>query len=56
MYFRKCPGRHFANNGMFINFACLLWAATISPVIDEQTGNPVIPDLMATVGTGGTMV
>jgi len=52
---RICLGRHFANNGIFINIACLLWAATISPVIDEKTGNPVIPDLMGTITDGITV-
>lgn len=53
--FRICPGRFFANDTLFITFARLLWAATISPVVDDQTGKPVIPDLMATVGDGITM-
>jgi len=52
---RICLGRHFANNGIFINITCLLWAATIFPVIDEKTRNPVIPDLMGTVTDGITV-
>ncbi|PPQ78648.1 hypothetical protein CVT25_010543 [Psilocybe cyanescens] len=47
---RLCPGRHYANDTLFITFARLLWAATISPPINKQTGKPVIPDLLATVG------
>jgi hypothetical protein len=35
---------------MFISFAQLLWAASISPAVDEKTGKPVIPDPMDVIG------
>uniref|UniRef100_A0A0W0FZK7 Putative cytochrome P450 n=1 Tax=Moniliophthora roreri TaxID=221103 RepID=A0A0W0FZK7_MONRR len=41
---RICPGRHVANASLFINIACLLWAANISPEKDAQ-GQPIMPDL-----------
>ncbi|PPQ78646.1 hypothetical protein CVT25_010541 [Psilocybe cyanescens] len=47
---RLCPGRHYANDTMFITIAQLLWAATISPATDEKTGKPIIPDPMDTIG------
>lgn len=37
-----CVGRHVANNSLFIDIACLLWAASIAPVKDEH-GKPIIP-------------
>ncbi|KAJ3848269.1 cytochrome P450 [Lentinula lateritia] len=39
---RLCIGRHVANNSLFIDIACLLWAVNIGPVHDSQ-GNPIMP-------------
>ncbi|PPQ78647.1 hypothetical protein CVT25_010542 [Psilocybe cyanescens] len=33
----------------------LLWTATVSPVMDKQTGNPILPDLKNTDGAGITV-
>ena len=48
---RICVGRHVATNGLFINIASLLWAATVSPVTDNE-GNKVIPDTFAFINNG----
>ncbi|KAJ3711064.1 cytochrome P450 [Lentinula raphanica] len=40
---RVCVGRHVANNSMFINIACLLWAFSITAELDSE-GNPKLPD------------
>lgn len=45
---RMCVGRHMANNSLFIAIATILWAAKISPVLDEA-GKPVIPDTLEAV-------
>lgn len=37
-----------ANNSLFISIATILWAATISPIMDEA-GKPVIPDTLEAV-------
>ncbi|KAI3603513.1 cytochrome p450 [Moniliophthora roreri] len=39
---RLCIGRHVANNSLFIDIACLLWATKIRTVKDEQ-GKDVVP-------------
>ncbi|KAJ7503688.1 cytochrome P450 [Mycena galericulata] len=39
---RLCIGRHVANNSLFIDIACLLWAVNIRPAKDAQ-GKPIIP-------------
>ncbi|KIM47086.1 hypothetical protein M413DRAFT_23364 [Hebeloma cylindrosporum] len=52
---RICPGRYFANDALFIIFARLLWAATISPAVDQRTGKPHLPALKDTIGEGITM-
>ncbi|KAJ7605462.1 cytochrome P450 [Mycena polygramma] len=39
---RLCIGRHVANNSLFIDMACILWAANIRPTKDAA-GNPVMP-------------
>jgi hypothetical protein len=36
-----------ANNALFINIACLLWASNISPLYDAR-GKPIIPDTFET--------
>ncbi|KAJ8468167.1 hypothetical protein ONZ51_g9809 [Trametes cubensis] len=33
---RICPGRHFAENSLFINIACLLHVFDIMPAVDEH--------------------
>ena len=33
---RVCPGKHVANNSLFIDFAMMLWACTIEPGKDEN--------------------
>lgn len=38
-----------ANDALFINIASLLWAANISPLLDE-TGKPIIPSTLETAG------
>ena len=48
---RMCPGRHMANNELFINIATILWAADISAVKDEA-GIPIIPNTLETVNNG----
>ena len=48
---RICPGRHVANNSMFIMIARLLWAATIKPVEDDH-GKPIMPDTEGFVNMG----
>ncbi|KAJ3757815.1 cytochrome P450 [Lentinula raphanica] len=40
---RICVGRHVANNTMFINIACLLWAFNITAESDSEA-NPKLPD------------
>lgn len=42
---RICLGRHLANNSIFMNIACLLWAANISAIKDEN-GKPTLPDTL----------
>ncbi|KAH9929092.1 O-methylsterigmatocystin oxidoreductase [Epithele typhae] len=37
---RICPGRHFAQAGLFLNFACVLHVFDISPPVDEH-GNEI---------------
>ncbi|KAJ7321576.1 cytochrome P450 [Mycena albidolilacea] len=39
---RICIGRHVANNSLFIDIACILWAANIRPTKDVG-GKPVMP-------------
>ena len=51
VYHRICPGRHLANNELFINIATILWAADISAVKDEA-GKPIIPNTLETVNNG----
>lgn len=41
---RICPGMHLSLNSLFINVARILWGFTISPLLDERTGEPVLPD------------
>ena len=53
VYRRICPGRHMANNALFINIAMILWAADISAVQDEA-GKPIIPNTLETI-EGGTV-
>jgi len=48
---RICIGRHIANAALFIEIACVLWASNISAVQDEA-GNPIIPDTLETVNDG----
>jgi len=48
---RICVGRHVATNSLFIDIACMLWAASIRPVKDQQ-GNPILPDSEATINDG----
>ena len=33
---RICPGRHFADNSLFINIASLLHVFDIKPAVDER--------------------
>ncbi|KAM6493606.1 cytochrome P450 [Amanita muscaria] len=44
---RICLGRHIANDALFINFASILWATSISPAVNANTGKPDVPDKMA---------
>ncbi|KAK7021883.1 hypothetical protein VNI00_017172 [Paramarasmius palmivorus] len=44
---RVCPGRHVANASLFINIACLLWAANIDAEKDSN-GQPITPSLSDT--------
>ncbi|KAJ6540375.1 cytochrome P450 [Mycena capillaripes] len=39
---RLCIGRHVANNSLFIDIACILWAANIRPTKDAE-GKSVMP-------------
>ncbi|KAJ3847214.1 cytochrome P450 [Lentinula lateritia] len=39
---RLCIGRHVANNSLFIDIACLLWAVSIGPVHDSR-GKAIMP-------------
>ncbi|KAK7694473.1 hypothetical protein QCA50_001659 [Cerrena zonata] len=48
---RICVGRHVANNSIFIDIACLLWAATIEPIKDAQ-GKPMMPDTEGFINDG----
>ncbi|KAF8987969.1 cytochrome P450 [Cyathus striatus] len=48
---RICVGRHVANNSLYMDMACLLWACNIAPVKDAK-GNPVIPDSEKFVNDG----
>ncbi|ESK85742.1 cytochrome p450, partial [Moniliophthora roreri MCA 2997] len=48
---RLCIGRHVANNSLFIDIACLLWAANIRPVKDAQ-GKPVMPIESVSINDG----
>jgi len=41
---RICPGMHLARNSLFINIARLCWAFDISPSIDPQSKEPILPD------------
>lgn len=47
-------GRHVANNSLFIDMACLLWAANIDAVKDSL-GQPVIPDEDKVINDGFTV-
>ena len=49
--FRICVGRHVANNSVFIDIACLLWATTIAPIKDSE-GRPAMPDTEAFINDG----
>ena len=49
---RICVGFNFANQALFINFATLLWALDIRPVVDPSTGKELIPDPDACVDAG----
>ncbi|KAF7326900.1 Cytochrome P450 [Mycena venus] len=51
---RVCPGRHVANNTLFINIASVLWGLEIRPATDKN-GSPMIPDPNDMVITGLTM-
>ena len=51
---RICLGRRMANTALFINIASILWAANISPVMDD-TGKPIIPDTLETVNSAVVM-
>ncbi|KAF8997188.1 cytochrome P450 [Cyathus striatus] len=42
---RACVGRHVANNSMFIQMACILWAFEIAPIMDSS-GKVDLPDSM----------
>jgi cytochrome P450 len=48
---RICPGRHVANDTMFISFAVMLWAMEIVPVKDEY-GEDVPVDVDDYVDSG----
>ena len=52
---RLCIGRHAAVNNLFITIACLLWGLSISPEIDEKTGQPILPDKSKTGDPGLVM-
>jgi hypothetical protein len=52
---RLCIGRHAAVNNLFITIACMLWALSITPVTDEKTGQPVLPDKSKTGDPGLVM-
>ncbi|KAM6497828.1 cytochrome P450, partial [Amanita muscaria] len=53
---RICLGRHVANDALFINFACILWATSISPAIDANTGKADVPDKLAYANIGYLIV
>ncbi|RPD61614.1 cytochrome P450 [Lentinus tigrinus ALCF2SS1-6] len=44
---RICPGRHFAEESLFINIACALHVFDIGPPLDHTTGAPIaiVPDV-----------
>lgn len=49
--FRICSGMNIANQALFIDFACLLWAVNIQQAHDRE-GNPIIPSRTDVVDEG----
>ena len=47
-------GMHFANQGMLIMIATMLWAAEIGPKLDDD-GNKILPSTYDWVDRGVTM-
>ena len=41
---RICAGYNFANQSLFIDIACLLWAFNIRKAKDPKTGVEITPD------------
>ena len=39
-----CAGYNFANQSLFIDIACLLWAFNIQKAKDPKTGEVITPD------------
>ena len=37
-----CPGMYFANQGLFIDIAMMLWAFDIKPCVDDK-GDAILP-------------
>lgn len=48
---RICSGMNIANQALFIDFACLLWAVNIQQAHDRE-GNPIIPSRTDVVDEG----
>ncbi|OCH87844.1 cytochrome P450 [Obba rivulosa] len=48
---RLCIGRNIANNSLFIDIACILWAMSIEPIKDAD-GQDIMPDVDAYVFEG----
>ncbi|EMD35207.1 hypothetical protein CERSUDRAFT_107188, partial [Gelatoporia subvermispora B] len=48
---RLCIGRNIANNSLFIDIACILWAMSIEPIKDTN-GQHVMPDTVGYIFEG----
>jgi len=48
---RICPGRHIANNSLFIYIATILWALTIEPARNDD-GEYIMPDTEGYINEG----
>ncbi|KAI0066989.1 cytochrome P450 [Artomyces pyxidatus] len=51
---RVCPGKHLANDSLFVDVAVLLWACTFEPARDEH-GNAIPIDIDGWVDQGATV-